>query len=268
MKFIKSFHLSIVLALVLISFSGCEDGIFLFSIEDDKQLGMQTAAQIESDPTTYPVLDRTEHAEAYAYLQAMTDEILNSGEVKYRNEFEWRLHIIDQPVLNAFATPGGYIYVYTGLIDYLDSVDDLAGVMGHEIAHADRRHGSKQMQKQFGVTTLSQIVFGSDPNLLSQVAGQLLALKFSRSDEADADDQSVKYLGGTVYACNGAATFFERLKADGSTAGTPEFLSTHPDPKNRVADINSEAESRGCDTEQSSDMTGNMTYAEFKALFI
>lgn len=266
MRLLKYLYLtSISLAILFIS-SGCEDGL-IFSINDDIQMGQQTAAQIEADPETYPILSESENPEAYAYLQAMTDEILNSGEVKYKDEFPWKLHIIDQDVLNAFATPGGYLYVYTGLIKYLETADDLAGVMGHEVAHSDRRHGSRQMQKQYGVATLAQIIFGSDQNALAGLANNLLSLKFSRDDETEADAYSVRYLGGSgAYACNGAATFFEKLLEQGGTR-PPQFLSTHPDPANRVNDINEEANSRGCNTEQGDDNTNGMTYAEFQALF-
>ncbi|WP_109830297.1 M48 family metalloprotease [Reichenbachiella versicolor] len=272
MKIIKSLLFTLVLSTISIGlFTSCEDGVVLFSIEDDKQLGAQTAAQIASDPEQFPILPRQGNEAAYSYLQNMTDQILNSGEVKYRNEFVWKLHIIDQDVLNAFATPGGYIYVYTGLIKYLNTVDDLAGVMGHEIAHSDNRHSSKALQRQYGVQILLSILLGNDPGTLAQIAGSLAGtidgLKFSQKNEADADDQSVIYLSSTDYACNGAATFFEQLLADGSVSSGPSFLSTHPSPDNRVADINSKATDIGCSVSQSNDNTDNMTYAEFQALF-
>ena len=266
MKISKTIAIVLVALSLPLTFSSCEDGVAIFSINDDISFGQQTAAQIESDPAQFPILDKSENKEAYAYLQAITNEILNSGEIKYKSEFAWKIHIIDKEVLNAFATPGGYIYVYTGLIKYLDTVDDLAGVMGHEIAHADRRHSSKQLQRQYGVGVLLQFILG-DNSVISNIGQTLLALDYGRDQEADADEQSVKYLAKTQYACNGAATFFEKLLNDGATGNGPEFLSTHPSPKSRVQDINNEATSRGCSTEKSSDDTNGMKYSEFKALF-
>lgn len=234
-------------------FSSCDDNgdFLLFSVQDDIDLGQQVAAEIASDPETYPILSETQYPEAYAYLEGMMDEILSSSSVTYRNEFPWKINIIDQDVLNAFATPGGQIYVYTGLIYFLDTEDDLAGVIGHEIAHADQRHSSKQLQKSQGISVLLAILTGENSGALTevvtQVAGGLAALKFSRDDEAEADDFSVEYLADTDYACNGAASFFEKL-LDNEEGFNPEFLSTHPSPDNRVADINAKADEEGCDT--------------------
>lgn len=240
----------------------------LFSPSDDRKLGEQVSKEIESNPKEYPILSEAKYSEAYNYLNAMKQNILRSNDIAYLNDFAWELKIIDNDeVLNAFATPGGYIYVYTGLIKYLESADDLAGVMGHEIAHADRRHSIKQMEKQYGISFLMSLALGNDPSQMAQIAAQLAGsgavLKFSRSAEAEADEYSVNYLADTDYACNGAASFFQKLLNEGQSGGTPEFLSTHPSPANRVADINQKASSVSCSTKKVSE--SGMTYADFKA---
>ncbi|SHJ70492.1 Peptidase family M48 [Reichenbachiella agariperforans] len=263
-------------ALVFVgTLSSCDknNNLSLFSVSNDLELGQQVAAQIAADPTTYSILPESGNEEAYAYLEAMTDEILNSGEVQYKDEFAWEVHIIDQDVLNAFCTPGGYIYVYTGLINYLDNIDDLAGVMGHEIAHADLRHSSRSLQKQYGISTLLSILLGDGGNEIAEIAAGyangLVSLKFSRDHEEESDARSVEYLASTDYACNGAATFFQKLLADGqgSSSGLETFLSTHPSSDSRVEDINAKADEVGCNTSLSDDNTNGMTYAEFQALF-
>lgn len=228
------------------------NNIVLFSVQNDKDLGAQVAAEIEANPTEYPILSETEYPEAYQYIRNMTNTILNSGQVQYKDEFAWQVKIIhDDEVLNAFCTPGGYIYVYTGLIKYLDKADDLAGVMGHEIAHADLRHTSRNLQKQYGVSVLLSVILGESSSELATIAGQIAgtgaALAFSRDFEREADDNSVVYLAGTDYACNGAAYFFQKLIDGGQSGGTPQFLSTHPNPDNRVEDINAKADEEGCD---------------------
>ena len=224
----------------------------IFSIEDDKKLGAQVASEIASKPQEFPVLDREEYSKAYDYLQDITNRILNSDQVTYREEFNWTINIIhDDNVLNAFATPGGYIYVYTGLIKYLDKEDDLAGVIGHEIAHADQRHSSKQLQRAYGIQILLSVILGNDPSSLEQIvgalAGNLATLQFSRSFEEEADQYSVKYLSQTQYQCNGAHSFFEKLLEEEKAGNTPKFLSTHPAPQDRVDAINTFAQSIGCD---------------------
>lgn len=239
-----------LLALPLVTACDGGLGLNLFTIEDDIELGASLRDEINANPDAYgQVVDPTDAPEAYGHLQRITDEILASGMVEYESDFPWELYIIDDDeVLNAFCAPGGYIYVYTGLIHYLDSEDHFAGVMGHEIAHADRRHSTQQLTKAYGLSVLAGILFGSDPSVIAQVAQGLLALSFSRADEAEADDYSVVYLCETDYAADGAAGFFAKLLEEGVESG-PEFLSTHPSPDNRVDDIRAAAVELDCSTE-------------------
>ncbi|NCX96935.1 MAG: peptidase M48, partial [Chitinophagia bacterium] len=138
---------------LLIGLSSCkkdEDGVSCelipfnaFTLAQDKELGMQVAAGIAADPKNYPILSESQYPASYAYIRKIRDNILNSGKVTNKSSFDWPVYIIkDDKTLNAFCTPGGYIFVYTGLIKFLDTEDDLAGVLGHEIAHADKRHSS------------------------------------------------------------------------------------------------------------------------------
>ena len=237
------------------TFSACndDDPPVFFSIENDIELGQQVSAEIEANPDEYPLLDETEYPEAYTYIRNMTDQILASEDVEYKEEFAWEVHIIhDDEVLNAFATPGGYLYVYTGLIKYLDRADDLAGVMGHEIAHSDRRHSMRQLQRVYGIQLVLNVLLGQNPSQLAEIvaglAGNIALLSFSRDQEAEADEYSVIYLAQTEYACNGAYSFFQKLIDNEQAGGAPQFLSTHPDPASRVEEINEKADELGCDT--------------------
>jgi predicted Zn-dependent protease len=174
------------------------------------------------------------------------------------------MHLIkDDNTLNAFCTPGGYIYVYTGLIKYLDKADDLAGVLGHEMGHADLRHTSRQITQQQGYSTLISIILGQNAAGIVQVASQLKDLVYSRAYETEADQASVKFLSGTSYACDGVGTFFQKLIAAGQTGNTPVFLSTHPSPSTRLQDIQTTSAKLGCNKTPIAE-TGT-TYAQFKA---
>jgi len=196
------------------------------------------------------LVDEAKNPELYQEVFKIRDAILASGKVTYKDEFAWQVKIIDDPnTLNAFAAPGGFIYVYTGIILFLDSLDHFAGVMGHELAHADRRHATNQMIKNSGVQLLLEIALGENGGAVAQVAQGLVGLSFSRKDETDADEWSVEYLCNTQYQSNGAAGFFEKLVDNGQAGGTPEFLSTHPSPDNRVEDINAHANELGCTQE-------------------
>lgn len=230
-------------------FVSCEEDSALF-ISPNQQivLGQQLDSAIMADPAQYPILDEGQYDDAYQYLQGMLDEILASDDLRYE-EFPWQIKIIeDDEVLNAFAAPGGFMYVYTGLIKYLDTEDDLAGVIGHEVAHADLEHSARMMERNYTAQTLLSIVLGEGSAQIGDIAAGLAGLSFSRSFETDADERSVEYLADTDYNCAATASFFQKLQDSGQAGGGPEFLSTHPNPDNRVENINAKANEVGCDT--------------------
>jgi beta-barrel assembly-enhancing protease len=237
-----------------------------FSVKDDLALGQKTAAEIDGNPKEYPILDPATHPEAYAYIQKIVSNLLGSGQVRYAKQFPWRVRIINRDILNAFCAPGGYIYVYTGLIRYLDAEYELAGVMGHEMAHADRRHTSRQLERMYGLQLVSQLALGNSSSAIatqvSQIAQGLAGLSFSRAHEREADEWSVRYLCPTGYPAFGASLFFEKLEKEKSSGQSlPQFLSTHPDPGNRVQEIRKKATKFDCKGQQ----TFQAEYAAFKA---
>lgn len=242
--FITAFALCSIAAI-----SGCKDGgLNIFTIEDDKTFGAQVEAEIAANPNEYPLLPRSGNEAAYQYLEAMRDEILASGKLNHRTDFVWKLYIVnDDNVQNAFCTPGGYIYIYTGLIKYLDNASSLAGVLGHEMAHADRRHSTDQMTQQYGLATLLEIVLGENQNALTDIAANLTSLAFSRGHETEADAYSVEYLcpSASNYRADGAADFFIKIDNSGGQQ-PPAFLSTHPNPENRVQKIQAKEDDLGC----------------------
>ncbi|HLV41612.1 MAG TPA: M48 family metalloprotease [Brumimicrobium sp.] len=225
----------------------------LFTVQNDKELGKEVAMEIDGNPKEYPVLDSAKNVLAYKYLYDIRDKILNSGQVRHKDDFVWRMRIIhDDQTKNAFCTPGGYIYVYTGLMKYLDSEEQLAGVLAHEIGHADLRHSTRQMTKLYGVETLLNFLAG-DRALIKELTKSVIGLKFSRSHETEADKASVTYLCATDYVAAGGAKFFEKIESEGG-AGVPEWLSTHPSPENRIEYFYNQSVEQGC--------TGTQTYKE------
>lgn len=225
-------------------------GFNLFTIEQDREFGAQVAAEIDGNPAEYPLLDSASNIEAYQMMYRVRDKILNSGKVTNKNNFQWRLRIIDNDTtLNAFCTPGGYIYVYTGILKFLDNESQFAGVMGHEIAHADKRHSTRQMTKMYGVGALLEILAGNR-GMLKEITAGIIGLKNSRAHETEADQFSVEYLCPTDYDAAGGGGFFQKIQDMGGSR-TPEFLSTHPDPGSRIEHFNSAKATLGC--------TGNNT---------
>lgn len=247
-------------AFLFLSACTSRDGDFnFFSIEDDENLGARFNDEILNDPLSYPLLEERDYPEVYGRLNAIVTKILKSDELLHREEFAWEVHVLhNDTILNAFCTPGGYIYVYTGLIKYLDSEDQLAGVLGHEMAHADLRHSTEQMTKNTGISIVLKLFFG-DGSVLGDMAGGIAGLNFSRGDETEADLQSVHYLYDTDYDPRGVARFFERMEQQGETLGPLVFLSTHPNPENRVKKIMEEWRKLGA-------KKGNVYREEYQAL--
>jgi predicted Zn-dependent protease len=257
---INRLSLSALVLLVVTSLSCSQiktgwNNINLFTPEQDIELGKQVSEEILANPKEYPVLDRSQNLAIYQYVEKIRDEILSTGKIQYKQQFAWDLKIIDNDsTLNAFVTPGGYIYVYTGILSFLESQDELAGVLGHEIAHADQRHSTKQLTKVLGVAILADAVLG-ERDALEQVVTALFQLSFSRTNETEADSYSVEYLCQTPYYAAGAAGFFKKMEGQPTP---PEFLSTHPNPSNRVKNLEAQRTEMGC--------TGNEHYRiQYKA---
>ncbi len=227
----------------------------VFGPEADVGLGEQTVQAIADDPNEYPLLSRDDYPEAYAHLDRITGRIVGSPAVRYGDLFRYsEVRIVhDDDTLNAFCTPGGFIYVYTGLIKYLDSEDHFAGVMGHEIAHAELRHSSFRLQRDYGAEQLFRFILLTSPMSLGDATAlailkDLTQLRYGRDQEADSDAMSVRYLADAGYACDGAAGFFAKMLANQDDVRIPELLSSHPGHSSRVRDIRAEAEKLGCKT--------------------
>lgn len=237
-------YIRILATLFIVSFVGItackkDKGVNIFTLEDDKELGKQLKAEIESNPQEYPVLEESGNNEAYDHLYRIRDELLNTGKVDYVEKFNWEVYIIDDDsVINAFAAPGGYMYFYTGLIKYLENEAQFAGVVAHEMAHVSQRHSTERLTKVYGVQVLLSVALGNDPGTLAKIAAQMAAgataLAFSRNDEYEADEYAIKYMSETEYHPKALASFFEKLE---QYPRPPEFLSTHPSPENRQEKI-------------------------------
>jgi len=172
-----------------------------------------------------------------AYVNSVGQKV---ARVSHLPDLEWHFTIMDDPAVNAFAMPGGYIYITRGILAYLNSEAQLAGVLGHEIGHVTRRHTAATMTKQqlFGAgLALGSIVsptFQRYSGAAQQALG-LLFLKYSRSDESQADELGVEYATKAGYDSREIPATYAMLKriTDASGQRLPGFLETHPDPGDR-----------------------------------
>ena len=165
---------------------------------------------------------------------------------------EWEFVVFDNDAVNAFALPGGKVGVYTGLIDLVDGDDELAAVIGHEIAHVACRHGNKRMSQGIGIA-LGGVLLESSMRKKDKSDRQLarlgygvgsqllLALPYGRKQETEADERGIMYAALAGYDPRAAVTFWEKMKKT-SKIRPPEFLSTHPATDNRITFLESKME--------------------------
>ncbi len=215
----------------------CAD-VNLFPVSEDARLGAELDREIRANTRQYRILS---HPDAQRYVQSLVDRILTAPEIRYRKVFAYRVTLLqDDQTINAFCTPGGYIYVYTGLLKFVDNEATLAAVLAHEIAHAERRHATERMTKALGAQLLMEIVLGKRPDRTAELAANLFTglalLANSRSDEAEADEFSFRYLRSTQWYPGALIFFFEKLaqQRQSRLPALERLLSTHPLPEDRI----------------------------------
>jgi predicted Zn-dependent protease len=209
----------------------------LMSEAQEIELGQQMDAEVRREMGVYndPELQR--------YVETVGLQLARRSE---RPTLPWHFTVVDSPAVNAFALPGGYIYITRGILPFLNSEAQMAGVLGHEIGHVTARHSAQQYTKAttagVGVTLLSIFVPQARPlqGIAEQALG-VLFLKYGRDDELQADQLGVQYAargGWDPHGVAGMLTTLERLdEASGSRKGVPNWLSTHPSPADRVQKV-------------------------------
>ncbi|MBL6450025.1 M48 family metallopeptidase [Fulvivirga sp. 29W222] len=162
--------------------------------------------------------------------------------------YSWEFNLIESETVNAWCMPGGKVAFYTGIMPICKDEKGVAVVMGHEVAHAIANHGRERMSEglvaNLGLSSLSAAM-GQNPTLTQQlllqsvgVGTQLGMLSFSRTHESEADEIGLIFMAMAGYDPREAPKFWERMAAQGSGQRPPEFLSTHPHPDTRIADLN------------------------------
>lgn len=155
-----------------------------------------------------------------------------------RKDLTWRFAVLNTDEVNAFAAPGGYIYVTKGLLKMCQSDHELAGVVAHEMGHIDKKHSVKQAEKS-GLMTALVIGMGLYKKTqkaapFAAIAAYFANLKFSRDDEFEADACAVKYMHASGYNPNGLLTFFEKINKDSKASKVTKYFSTHPPTTDRI----------------------------------
>lgn len=155
------------------------------------------------------------------------------------DKFPYEFNVIDSNEVNAFAVPGGPIFFFTGLIDRMKTVDELAGVLAHEINHVRREHWARayndELKKQLGLAVLLGLTNANrELSTLALTASDLYGLKFSRGHETESDDWGLKLVVGAGFNPEGMVDVFEMFRKLKGSGAPPEWQSTHPDDRNRI----------------------------------
>ena len=229
------FALTLTLGAAGCATTGPNKGQFnLISMDQERAMGKQFDQQLRTEKK---VID---DPQTVAYLQGLSDRLMKGAPDSPIKSFHVR--VVVDPAVNAFAAPGGQLYVNSGLVKAAANESELAGVMGHEMGHGVQRHVTEQLSKIYGLELLTGFALGQNPGiaqqLVAQLGGQVVALKFSRDAEREADKLAVRYTSAARIDPNGLVTFFEKLqKQEGKSP--PEYvgwLSTHPLTKDRIRD--------------------------------
>lgn len=210
-----------------------------FSLVSESQ---EVAMGREADPQIVAEYGLYDNPELTAYVNSIGKALAAKSQ---RPDLTYTFRVLDSPVVNAFALPGGFVYVTRGILAHFNSEDQLAGVLGHEIGHVVARHSAEQMSRQqlaglgLGLGSILSDTFRQ----YAEVAGfgmQLMMLKYSRAQESESDMLGVEYSTKLGYDARDMAAFFGTLKRIGDQGGQslPSFLSTHPDPGDRETRVN------------------------------
>jgi predicted Zn-dependent protease len=178
-----------------------------------------------------------------AYVTSLGMPMAKNSE---RADLPWSFTVVDDPIVNAFALPGGPIFVSRGILAHMNSEAQLVSVLGHEIGHVTAKHSVSQISKQqlYTIGLVGAMIAKPELQRFGDVAMQglgVLFLKFGRDDETQSDELGFKYMTAANYAPSEMGEMFkilDRVSGGASARGTPEWLSTHPDPGNRYAKTN------------------------------
>jgi predicted Zn-dependent protease len=210
-----------------------------------KELMLMTESQEialgnESDPAIVAQYGLYENKELQRFIEEKGKQM---AAISHRPNLNYSFKILDSPVVNAFAVPGGYVYFTRGIMGYFNNEAEFAGVLGHEIGHITARHSAKQYSKQMitQILFIGGLIVSEEFRQFADVAQQgigLIFLKFSRDHETESDKLGVDYSTKIGYDAHEMAGFFRTLKQlSGENPLMPSFLSTHPDPGDRNVNV-------------------------------
>lgn len=237
--------LAVGLAFLTLGLGGC--GLKLLTWDQEVAMGLEAAPQMTAE-----FGGATPDDTVQAYVDEVGAKLVDGIEQDVPSDLPWSFTLLDSGVINAFALPGGQVYISRGLAERFSSEAEMAGVLGHEIGHVTARHGNQRISAQIGLNLLltgaSIAVGAADEDSVLREYGSLavpglsigsnvLLLKYGRDEELEADMLGMRYMARAGYNPIGQRRVMETLQAASGPRSQPEWLSTHPASSTRIARI-------------------------------
>lgn len=204
------------------------------TVDQEIVLGLQSAPEMIRE-----FGGEYQNTKTQAYLDKIGNKLVSMTEAG-KSPYKFDFHLLaDKNTVNAFALPGGQIFITLALYDRLKTEDQIAGVLGHEIGHVINRHSAEHIAKQEltqGLIQATDIASG-DPGMISRFVGNMVNMKYGREDELESDEYGVKYLVEAGYKPEAMIEVMQILKEASGGGNQPEFMSTHPSPDNRIGKL-------------------------------
>lgn len=237
-----------------------------YTVEQDVELGQQVAAQVRQQMPIFP-----ENSEATRYVESVGRRLVAAAPTQFRQpSFRYKFDVVNARDINAFALPGGPMFVNRGMIEAAANEGEMAGVMAHELSHVLLRHGTAQATKQQSAKAQLPALLGAIGGAIiggnlggmvaqgAQLGSAAYLLRFSREYETQADVLGAQIMSRAGYDPEDLANMFRTIEESSRGGGGPEWLSSHPNPGNRYERITQEANLIGSDRGR-----GNYNTAEF-----
>ena len=215
--------------------TGINKGDFnIISSDEEVRMGAEFSAQVDSQFTVY------DDPQLNAYVQSVGDRVTA---VSDRRDIQYHFAVIEEDQVNAFALPGGYIYVYTGLLETLDDEAQLAAVLAHEVGHVTARHATERLTAMYGYQVVASLILGENPNQYAALVAGIFSttgfLAYSRANEFEADRLGTTYAYRAGYDPAGMSellgTFLDTEQRQPSRLES--WLSTHPPTADRISGV-------------------------------
>ncbi len=249
MKTIIQHTLLLTLAFACLISCKKTDNLIDFTEEDEILLGEKLSQAFIENPD-YSVIPTQGNSVPYGYASSRLNEITSSTLITKGEEFTWNIYLLDDTERQAFAFPGGHIYISTGMIFFLDNEDQFAGLVAHLVAHINQSHITEALFFDYGVNNLKTIATSGDSESLNNIINDLVLtdefIAFTRGNEIQADTLAISMLAETDQSCASETLLYTKILTVQSNQQS-KFIAAHQLEQSRIENIDEVVTTLGCD---------------------